>query len=229
MQIWARASISGYSRNLEREADDGGIRRMIAAGYDPAGALAALQHLADQSPEKQGRQAPYYASHPRIEQRMASYRDLLARELAAATGAGERRREEYSAALGQLPLDVVAVQLEAGALERAERLLAAQIAVADSGRAEFLKGEIYRQRVPQTDATVQTALVAYERAVVLADAPVSAYRQAGLLHRMRGESDAATLAFQTYLERAPTAVDAPIVQLYLEELRAPPAATDIKQ
>jgi Zn-dependent protease with chaperone function len=229
MQIWARASITGYSRKLEREADDGGIRRMIAAGYDPTGALAALQHLAEQTNEKQARQTPLYASHPRIAQRMASYRDLLAGELAAADGVGERRREEYRAQLGQLPLDVVAVQLEAGALERAERLLAPQIAATDSGRAEFLKGEIYRQRLPQTDATVQTALVAYERAIVLTDAPVSAYRQAGLLHRMRGESDAATLAFRTYLERAPSAVDAPIVRLYLEELHSPSGVSEGKQ
>ena len=34
LAIWQRAMVSGYSRSLEREADEGGIRRMIAAGYD---------------------------------------------------------------------------------------------------------------------------------------------------------------------------------------------------
>jgi Zn-dependent protease with chaperone function len=229
MEIWARAAISGYSRGLEREADDGGIRRMIAAGYDPTGALAALQHLAEQTVEKPPGQTPMYASHPRIAQRLASYRDLLAGELARAAGSGDRRREEYRAQLGPLPLDAVALLVEAGALDRAQRLLAAEIATADSGRAEFLQGEIARKRVPQTDATVQAALTAYERAVTLTDAPVSAYRQAGLLHRMRGESEAATLAFQSYLERAPSAVDAALVRIYLDELRASSPVPEVKR
>ena len=219
VENWVRAAISGYSRDLEREADDGGIRRMIAAGYDPVDALTALEHLAAQTTAAPAGETPLYASHPRIEQRMASYRDLLAAKLAAAAGVGDRRREEYRTQLAQLPLDQVEWLVEARELDRAERLLAAEIASADSGRAEFLKGELCRRRVPQTDAAVQTALLAYERAVTLGEAPVSAYRQAGLLHRLRGESEAATVAFQTYLERAPTAVDAPLVRIYLEELR----------
>jgi len=220
MEIWARASISGYSRDLEREADDGGIRRMIAAGYDPAGALAALQHLSEQTAAEGAEQPPLYASHPRIEQRMASYRDLLAGELAAAAGIGERHPEEYRTQLAQLPLDQVELLILGGALDRAERLVAAEIAAADSGRAEFLKGEAYRRHVPRTDESVETAVRAYERAVSLGEAPPSAYRQVGLLHRMRGESEAAAVAFQSYLERAPTAVDAPLVRIYLDELRA---------
>jgi predicted Zn-dependent protease len=219
MEIWARAAISGYSRELEREADDGGIRRMIAAGYDPSGALAALQHLADQTAVRPVDETPLYASHPRIEQRMASYRDLLAGELATAAGLGDRRREEYRTQLAQLPLDQVELLSDARLPDRAERLLAGEIASNDSGRAQFLKGELCRKRVPQTDASVQAALQAYERAVTLGQSPVSAYRQAGLLHRMRGESEAAIVAFQAYLERAPTAVDAPLVRIYLEELR----------
>jgi Zn-dependent protease with chaperone function len=226
VEVWVRASSSGYSRDLEREADDGGIRRMIAAGYDPSGALAALEHLAEQTVEKPGGTTPKYASHPRVEQRLASYRDLLAGDMARAAGAGELRREEYRARLGPLPLDAVSLMVDAGVVERADRILTLEMATADSGRAEFLRGEIYRKRVPQTDATVQSALAAYERAVTLDAALVTAYRQAGLLHRLRGESEAAMLAFQTYLERAPAAVDAAIVQLYLEELRsAAPLAT----
>jgi regulator of sirC expression with transglutaminase-like and TPR domain len=103
------------------------------------------------------------------------------------------------------------------------------MAKGDSGRAEFLKGEIARMRDPQSDATAERALAAYERAVTFPDAPASAYRQAGLLHRLRGESAAASLAFQSYLERAPTAVDAPLVRIYLEELRSPAAMPELRQ
>ncbi len=228
--IWARASVSGYSRHLEREADAGGIHRLVAAGYDASGALAALQRLAEQIPAERPAVRPMYASHSKIEERIGSYRELLAGELASKVGpVRDMRRAEYQAQLAELSLDQVAIELEAGALDRAETALEAEMAKGDSGRAEFLKGEIARKRNPQSDATAERALAAYERAVTLPDAPASAYRQAGLLHRLRGESAAASLAFQSYLERAPTAVDAPLVRIYLEELRTPAPMPEGKQ
>jgi len=229
MAAWARASMSGYSRDLERSADDAGIRRLISAGYDPSAALKALQHLSEQSVYAHAALSPKYASHPSLEERLASYRNLLAGELAAAAGTGDRRRTEYRAHLGELPLDAIEMLVEAGALDRAERLLWAEQARADSGRAEYLEGEIFRRRVPQTEGTSRAALTAYERAVTLPDVPASAYREEGLLHRQRGETEAAALAFQAYLEHAPTAVDAPLVRIYLDELRAASAGPGGKQ
>ena len=228
MEIWVRASISGYSRDLERQADDGGIRRMIAAGYDSTGAIAALEHLAEETPATQAAGTPMYATHPRVEERIASYRDLLAGELRGSAGVGDTRRDEYRAQLGELPLDQVELLLEARDLDRAERQIAPAIARADTGRGEFLAGEIARKRIPQTDATRAQALAAYQRAMTLSGAPPAVYRQAGLLQRARGETAAAVLSFQGYLERAPGAVDAPLVRIYLEELGNPAPAPEAR-
>jgi beta-barrel assembly-enhancing protease len=219
--LWTRASIRGYPRELESEADDGGIRRMVLAGYDASGALTALHRLAQQARAQDAMVLPLYASRPRLAERIANYRQLLAGGFGNAIESGVGRRSEYRARLGELPLDQVAILLEAGALDRAEVVLAAEQAAGDSGRAEFLEGEIARNRIPQTDATIERALAAYERAVTLPGAPAPAYRQAGLLHRMRGESAAAALAFQSYLARAPTAVDRALVRIYLDELQTP--------
>jgi hypothetical protein len=229
MQIWARAAISGYSSGLEREADEGGVRRMISSGYDPIGALAALQHLTEQLPASPGAQTSFYASLPRLEDRLASYRDLLAGELAPAAGIGERRHQEYRTQLGELPLDQVSILINAGALDSAERLLAAEMAVADSGRGEFLRGEISSKRVPRTEATTNSALIAYERAVGLPGAPVSVYRKAGILHRLKGEPAIAAHFFRDYLDHAPTALDAPLVRLYLDELQASTLVPEVSQ
>ena len=179
LSIWVRASISGYSRGLEREADDGGIRRMIASGYDASGALAALQRLAEQPPSELSVQLPMYASHPRLAERIASCRRLLRlRTRAGAVGSGQEiRRAEYQAQLADLALDQVAILLEAGALDRAEATLEAVIAKRDSGRAEFLKGEIAHNRSPHSDVNEARALAAYDRAVALADSPPMAFRQ----------------------------------------------------
>jgi beta-barrel assembly-enhancing protease len=219
--LWTRASIRGYPRELESEADDGGIRRMVLAGYDASGALTALHRLAEQARGQDATPLPLYASPRRLAERIANYRQLLAGGFGNAIESGVGRRAEYRARLGELPLDQVEILLEAGALDRAEVVLAAELATGDSGRAEFLEGEIARNRIPQSDGTIERALAAYERAVTLPGAPASAYRQAGLLHRMRGESAAAVLAFQSYLARAPTAVDGALVRIYLDELNTP--------
>jgi hypothetical protein len=208
----------GYSRDLEREADDGGIHRMVAAGYDATGALEALQRLAEQPTQAHPDEVPLYASHPRLLERIASYRGLIAGELAGAVGTGrDTNPDEYRTQTAGLALDQVAILLRAGALERAAAALDAEIASRDSARAEFLAGEIARSQVPQNDATAERALLAYARAFTLPDAPAAAYREAGLLHRSRGGPVAASV--QSYLERAPGAVDAPLVRIYLEELR----------
>jgi len=226
LEIWVRASVSGYSRDLEREADDGGIRRMIAAGYDASGALAALQRLAELPPADLSVQLPMYASHPRLAERIASYRALLAGELAGAVGSGrEIRRAEYQSQIAELPLDQVAILLDAGALDRAETALVAVVATThDSARAEFLEGEIARNRLPHTDATKARALAAYDRAVMLPEAPPVAFREQALLYRQLGNAEAARAAFRHYLERAPFAVDAPLVRRYLEESAVPAVA-----
>jgi Zn-dependent protease with chaperone function len=218
--LWTRPSVNIYPRDLEREADDGGIRRMILAGYDASGALAALHRLSAGASAERTSQLSLYMSRAELEERIANCRQLLAGSFRSSLGSGENRHAEYQAQLGELPLDQVAMLLESGALDRAEAIIDSEITVRDSARAEFLKGEVARNRVPQTDATVARALAAYERAVTLPGAPVAAYRQAGLLHRLRGESGAAVLALQSYLERAPTAVDAALVRIYVDELRA---------
>ena len=229
LRIWARASVSGYSRDLEREADDGGIRRMIAAGYDASGALAALQRLAEQPSGELSVDLPMYASHPRLAERIASYRGLLAGELAAAVGSGrETRRAEYQAQLADLSLDQVAILLEAGALDRAETALGAAMATRDSARAEFLAGEIARNRLPHTDAMEARALAAYERAVTLPESPPAAFREQALLYWRLGNPEAARVAFQQYLERAPFAADAPLVRRYLEQSAAQAVARSAK-
>jgi Zn-dependent protease with chaperone function len=218
--VWVRASVSGYPRDMEWEADDGSVHRLIAAGYDGTSALTALYALAAHA-SGQSEDVPLYASQPKLYAHITSYRHLLEGEFAgSATNGLATPRDAYRARLGELPLEQVALLLEAGALERADAALTAELAVRDGGRAQFLQGEIARRRVPQTDATVARAIAAYERAVSLPGAPPSAYRQAGLLHRLRGENDAATLAFQNYLQHAPAAVDAPLVRIYLEELGA---------
>jgi len=230
LDVWSVASVAGYSRDLEREADREGMRRMAAAGYDVSGAVRVFEKLAAAAPAVGASEPVKYASHPKLEERRRSAQDLVTGEFQSATGAGrEVGRDAYHARTAGLGLDQAAVLLESGKPERAGALLRAEIARQDSARAAYLEGEAARAAVPRTAATEAQAIAAYTRATTLPGTPVSSYRQLGLLYRERGERDAAVRALQAYLERAPESTDAPLVRLYLTGLAAPQSSAPPKQ
>jgi len=51
-RVWLAAAWGGYSRELEREADDAGFERAFAAGYDPSELVAGLEALRDAASER---------------------------------------------------------------------------------------------------------------------------------------------------------------------------------
>lgn len=224
--IWVLASVSGYSRDLEREADYEGLRRMAAAGYDVNGGIAAFEHLAVAAREENAPHPGHFASHPLLEERITSYRALVDDEYSDSAGPPNLYgRDEYRAQTQGLGLDQVQVLMEAGLMQRAQALVDAVVADGDSARGAYLQGEVARRTVPQTEESEARAIAAYGRAVAMSEAPPAALRQLGILYRRRGDRAAADAAFRAYLERAPQATDAPLVRLYLQALAAPEAAS----
>jgi predicted Zn-dependent protease len=104
LQARSRLDMLSFSREQEYEADTLGLRYMIAAGYDPAGAsgiLAALSRNAALQLRVQGRtnrQTPEWAStHPLSENRMQ--RALAEARATGRLGKGIRNRDLF---LGEL-------------------------------------------------------------------------------------------------------------------------------
>jgi predicted Zn-dependent protease len=222
--IWAAAAVSGYSRDLEREADYEGLRRAAAAGYDSSAGTAAFEHLAQAAPPAETTPPAHFASHPKLVERIASYKALIASELADSVGPPNVIGQEgYRAAIHGVELDQAEILLASGAPDRARALVDSAVARDDTARGEFLAGEIARQTAPQTPELQEQALSAYARAIALPNTPPAAFRQQGILLRRRGDRSGAAAAFRAYLERAPGAVDVALVKLYLDALAAPNA------
>ena len=108
----ARAALDtlSFSRDQEYEADTLGMRYMVAAGYDPAGAagiLAALSRESALQARVQGRtnrQTPEWAStHPLSENRMQ--RALAAARASGRLGTGIRNRDLFLRELEGLYVD----------------------------------------------------------------------------------------------------------------------------
>lgn len=219
--LWYLTSVSGYSQHLEREADTEGLRRMVAAGYDANEGVVAFERLAAATHDEGKEHRPFFASHPRLTERIASYRQLIGSEYAGAVGSGRSTgREEYLKHTSGLAFDQAGILLAAKQYERADAIVTAELGRAETARGRFLQGEITRARLRTADGESQ-ALTAYKRAAELPDPPPEALRQAALIHRRLGDDEDARREFQRYLELAPNADDAPLVRAYLGDPGAP--------
>ncbi len=89
------STISGFSRDNEREADEVGFDRMLKAGYSGSEGAIIWARLARElavAKEKQG--AYFFASHPRIKERQATLESLAAK---AGGVAGETNTDMFLA------------------------------------------------------------------------------------------------------------------------------------
>jgi predicted Zn-dependent protease len=71
---WGAAQVAAYARDQEREADDGGQRLALAAGYDPAGMASLLRALEQEERLQLGssRLPSFLQHHPANVERMAA-------------------------------------------------------------------------------------------------------------------------------------------------------------
>ncbi|MGQ0577666.1 MAG: M48 family metalloprotease [Betaproteobacteria bacterium] len=221
--LWTLTSTSGYSRELETEADEQGLRAMVAAGYDPKHAPVLIEHLRQDLGEKKVEERFFFGTHPRLDERMNNFRRLLdtqyaaqARDVARITNA-----ENFLGRTDQLLLDNAVLDINLG------RLKTARVAIEKhlkrhprTARAHFLMGEVHRRTGPE-ELHVQSAIAAYQEAARHDPTYAGPRRELGFLYRARGANDQARIEFEQYLILSPQATDALIVQGYLKELEKP--------
>lgn len=205
---------SGYSRDLEREADSEGLARVTAAGYDAADGVSMLERLRDwEADELVRKRTASHASHPQLEERIESCRAALKER--GARG-GERKAETYAERTAGVLLLNARLDLAAGRYGGARRGVERYLALrARDARGQALLGDILRRQ--GSPGFEQPALAAYRRAVELEPATADAWRGIGLVLQRSEARDEARAAFTRYLELAPHAPDAAHVRATLEE------------
>lgn len=221
-----QAQISGYSRDLEREADAQGFHGMVAAGYD-ARESPKIFHKLRAEREEAGVVEPYFfGSHPRLEERIDSYNRALGERGLATAGAVEpgRASPEFAAVIADLLLVNADLDADLGRYQRA--IAAAERHLAhdpQSARGWVALGDLHR-RAGDGEPQQRAALDAYENAARVDPDFAPAHRERALLYRTQGRLAEARTALELYMALAPDAVDAPILAAYLEKLGQSPAA-----
>lgn len=210
----AASSISGFSRDLEREADTKGYERLVNAGYNPREAHKVFQHLADEV-EALGLEEPYFfSSHPALVERINEFKRLSANH----KGKGRIGSKSYNRVMS--PLRLEALRKDIGQ----DRYKSVILVMEDKkmrryypSASYYYLGEAYNRRDEKGDSS--KALKAYKQAVKMSPQFTPSYMRLGMHYMKAGNKSKARYYFQRYLSLAPkNARDRDYVEHYLKSL-----------
>lgn len=220
--IWDLSSMTGYSRELETEADTEGLRLMVRAGYDPSEAVKVFEILQREIDESKIKEPFLYGTHPHVQARIENYRRLVSAQSGQEREEGRfKNTDEFLGKIEPVILDDANLNLQIGRIKAAQAGIEKVIQRrSDCGRAYFLLGEVYR-RSGKDEPHTERAISAYCEAIRLSPTDALTYRELGLLYRALNRREEACAAFEQYLTLSPKAVDASIVRGYLTELNKP--------
>jgi predicted Zn-dependent protease len=221
LPLSAVASVHGYGRALEREADRGAADAMVRAGYDAREAARLFATLRRQSGERGplelfvvGRRA---GRGERIEGTGTFGAASVERSPAMDAG-------EFQERMRAVVRDNAYEDIRAGRFALAQRQLDRVLSAAPDAIAHRYYGDLHRivaqraRAAADRDAHARRALASYERAIELDPVLAEAHRQLGLLYYQGRETAKAREAFERYLALAPGAPDAARISAYIAEL-----------
>jgi predicted Zn-dependent protease len=96
-QLGSSVVLASYSRDQERQADQGGMMYMVRAGYDPQGMVALMQLLVRISGANPSALEQMFATHPMSAERLQAAQDRLRSEYAG-QNAGKNNQAAFLAA-----------------------------------------------------------------------------------------------------------------------------------
>src|SRR5947209_12681876 len=116
LQLAAIAAINGYGRDLEREADQGGMEKLVRAGYDPKEAPKVFQLLQAESKDRGSLETFFFGSHPKLQERIDTTTELVNTRYAAAAAAPDavKTTEEFGLRMRTVVRENALLDIRAG-------------------------------------------------------------------------------------------------------------------
>ena len=216
-EIGATAAVTGYSRDLEREADIEGLRRAAAAGYDPVESPKLFHVLVRDAQQEKVKAPLFYATHPRLQERIETIEETVRTEYRDRPG-GLTNAAVFRKNTSQVVLDNAWMDLKAGRFDAARDGATKYVALgAGDARGHYLLGEVLRQKGERT-ATEQ-AIAHYRKAIAADRAYPDPHRGLGLLHFQLAQKPQARRALETYLSLSPQAGDRAYIEEYIQQCK----------
>ena len=218
--LWTQVSSSGYSRDLEREADKLGLIAVLGADYEPSQTVRAFELLRQASEEEGIIHQGLFASHPQLIERIENYRQLLNSAEIQAIRSGHRVGEEqYSRHVSPVMLPHAELQIQLHDSDEARKTLARYGEVAGhDAKATFLLGEAFRyESEGKGGQNLLSAAQHYRRAIELDPDCIDCYRELGLVYRTMDEHALSRKFLTRYVELAPERPDVLIIKSFFEQ------------
>lgn len=214
--LMALSSIYGFSKDLEREADAEGFRRLAAAGYDVTQAPVTFEHLLAEVEALDIDEPYFFSTHPALEDRIVSFDELVQQH--GATN-GYRGEQAYRVQIAALQLELLQDYLELGQYQSVLLILGRPDAFEHYPlSAWFYLGEAYRLRNGEGDPA--RSAEAYVTAIQQVPEFAPSWRAMGLHYMKQGEAGEADRHFIRYLELQPDAPDRAYIELYRANLQS---------
>ena len=210
------ATIFKFSRDMEREADDIGVKALLREDYDPrAGVALWTRMLAEENARPYQKRMVLFSTHPPSAERLA---DIRSAADAGGSPSGDLGRERFRTAtrpfLQRWLAADIAQRRYASSLLLIEGLLV-DAPESDRGLLTFQLGEVYRRRAGPGDKAKATTY--YAEAITLSGTPAAAWREHGYAMQEAGQPAAARAALERYLSLAPDAEDRALIQRMLQK------------
>jgi predicted Zn-dependent protease len=215
-QLAALSSVYGYSRDLEREADQYAFKKILAAGYNVHESVAVFKKLRDETKAyKKKRRTTFFSSHPRMQERIDSFSKLL-KPIAKSTGTLNtyeyvNKTHDLRLAVLDLDLNYRRYQSVVLILENNENKTLYPDVTA------FHLGEAYRLRGKKGDA--ERSRKAYLRAIKAKPDYAPPYHALGMYYMKTKQKSNAQEAFTKFLKLAPNHKKASYARYYLKQLQ----------
>ncbi len=220
------AAVNGYGRQLEREADEGGFRKMADAGYDVGQAPRVYEILQDDHGEQGKMETFFFGSHPNLASRIESSREWIELHAAQPPAARSHEAERFARRIRPVIRDDARLNIEAGRLRLAEDQLRRVLALMpEDPEAHLLYGNLQLRRAesekdPATRRELRDAAKdSFREAIRLDPERPGPHRELGLLAYRTDDPGTACVQFRHYVELDPKAEDAGRIRDYLLELQ----------
>lgn len=211
--VGAMAAVTGYSRELEAEADKVGFGLLVNAGYDQEETIRVFETFIKYAEKEEIKESFFFSTHPRLQERKDSYARLVQENPMRAKGRMET--DSFRGAINALLLDNALMDLSMGrfdlAREAVEKFLQRE---PKNTRALYFLGEVYRKRGEEKD--IPQAKEKYQLAIEQDPFYPDPYKGLGLIYLKQGEREKTKETLERYLELAPKAEDKTYIEEYLK-------------
>ncbi len=214
--VGTMAAVTGYSRELEEEADVEGLKSMVKAGYDPEESPKLFEYLKEELEEDKKRKEPFiFGSHPRLQERIESYQNLLKTKYRGQKG-GSKNSDIFLKKIHMVILDNARLDLKTGRFKIAQKGIEKYLAIKpDDAKAYCILGEVFRQRGEEGDT--EKAKENYKKAISIDSTYSYPYKGIGLIHYKQGEIFLAKESLEQYLSLLPQAFDRAYIEGYIKQ------------